>query len=132
MAAHYFYYNLHRGDWSRRVRGIVESHETEATLYWVDFKVGARGREKVIREGRKNVHAFAAAERWRPGPPLSDSALCSMREVTYNPFKHETFVFVDTGEACYGAVLAHLTADRKVFVIGGRKVANAQIAHTRA
>jgi len=122
MAKHYFYYNLHRSDWSRKRRGLVLSHVVEATLTWVDFKVGAAGRERVRREGRKNVHAYAVAERWHEGHTMDPSELRSAREVTYNPHKHETFVFKDTGAPCYGAAAAFLMSDRRVFVVGGREV----------
>jgi hypothetical protein len=48
----------------------------------------------VRREGKKNVHAFAVGEvSLRNG-----LATFKGRDVTYNPYVNDTFVFKDTGE----------------------------------
>jgi len=52
-----------------------------------------KGREKVLREKRKNVHAFVKgylqdAENVSCNP----SVITKEVEVTYNPYKYETFV----------------------------------------
>jgi len=118
---HYFYFNLHRSVWSRKYRGKVESHETLATLRWVDFKVSEKGRERVRREGRKNVHAYCAAETWYAGSTWTDDELefsQGFTEITYNPHKHDSFVVKATGERVESALLVVLRADRRVFAAG--------------
>ena len=57
------------------------------------FAVQPAGREKVLREGRKNVHAFVTGTYYALGSNFktamwSDGA----REVTYNPYKNDTFM----------------------------------------
>ena len=52
---------------------------------------------RVIKEGKKNVHAFA--EGWYPSTWISPKHYHEEgREVTYNPYKNDTFVYKDTGE----------------------------------
>ena len=55
------YWNLHKGCWSVQDRktGRVVKHVEACTLADVKFIVRPAGREKVRREGKKNVHAFA-------------------------------------------------------------------------
>ena len=55
------YKNLHNGMWSIRcIRSkLVIAHASYAVLSDVTFKVSEAGRQRVIREGKKNVHAFA-------------------------------------------------------------------------
>lgn len=61
------YYNLHRHLWS--VQGYVKGrgwriigHASELLLDNVVFKVSEKGRQRVIREKRKNVHAYAIGD----------------------------------------------------------------------
>ena len=66
------------------------------------FNVRQGGRERVIKEGRKNVHAFVVgyrpsvftAEEW----DVYDISGKTWRDVTYNPYKNTTFVYKDTGD----------------------------------
>jgi hypothetical protein len=59
------YFNLHRKLWSVRdlSTGLVVDHVDEITIQDPSFTVQPAGRRKVIREGRKNVHAFVRGER---------------------------------------------------------------------
>ena len=52
------YRNLHKKCWSVRQRGKVKLHTDYICLKDVEFKVSQKGRERVLREQRKNVHAF--------------------------------------------------------------------------
>lgn len=52
------YRNLHHNCFSVRQDGIVCCHAEEIPLILVEFRVGKKGRERVISEKRKNVHAF--------------------------------------------------------------------------
>ena len=92
------YCNLHKGCWSVQDRktGRVVRHVDACTLADVKFTVRPAGREKVRREGKKNVHAFAA------GRYSLKNGLAAYhkgaRRVTYNPYVNDTFVFAETGE----------------------------------
>ena len=61
------------------------------------FVVRKSGNERVKQEGKKNVHAFA--EGWYPSTWISPKHYDEEgRSVTYNPYKNDTFVYVDNGE----------------------------------
>ena len=92
------YWNLHKGCWSvqNRKTGRVVRHVQACTLADVKFVVRPAGREKVRREGKKNVHAFAAGRySLMNGLASYDKGA---RKVTYDPYVNETFVFAETGE----------------------------------
>lgn len=84
------YRNLHKACISvkegspKRVRRCVR----EIGLQDVKFIVSEAGRRRVRREKRKNVHAYV---RGAPGKRPRGRKLCAV-EVTYDPYKYETFV----------------------------------------
>jgi hypothetical protein len=84
------YYNLHRKCLSvqdAKTR-LVIAHVPEIALEWAAFKVSEAGRQRVLREKKKNVHAFVlgiVAE-----PIFGSNAYPDT--VTYNPYKYESFV----------------------------------------
>lgn len=85
----FVYKNLHQDCWSIRQDGLVKAHTTEVNLWDCTFQVNAKGRQKVLDEQRKNVHA---------GIKGYLQHICHLDtngkevEVTYNPYKYETFV----------------------------------------
>ena len=91
----YVYKNLHLNLFSIRCEGKVINHTDELILEDVRFLVGQKGRERVIREKRKNVHAGVSgfwAEEWDASP-----ILCSYtpHKIYYNPYKTDSFVMMD-------------------------------------
>ena len=70
----FVYRNLHQACWSVRATngrdsGLVIAHADEIAMRDVDFVVNESGRQRVLSEGRKNVHAgivgeFVADEDW--------------------------------------------------------------------
>jgi hypothetical protein len=89
----FVYYNLHKHLWSVKAlegpyKGRVIIHAKRLDLETCTFKVSKKGRERVIREGRKNVHAGVVGS-------ICYNDLVRSPEyelVTYNPYKYETFV----------------------------------------
>lgn len=80
------YWNVHRKLYSVQYKGKVVAHTTDISLEDVTFIVRKAGREKVLRENRKNVHAFVCGK------------ICPERliykpveRVHYNPYQMETF-----------------------------------------
>jgi len=85
------YFNLHKRLFSvtqknERNNWVVVAHVREIELKKVKFKVSEAGRQRVLREKRKNVHAFlegfcfnGLANGFRP------------RRITYNPYKSDSF-----------------------------------------
>lgn len=94
QAKYYIYRNLNRGKtFSIKHRGKVIDRRDMIEVYGVEFRVSSVGRERVLREGRRNVHAFAACDAYisayQGGPPTIDTA--GMVQVRYNPFEAEQF-----------------------------------------
>lgn len=82
--------------------GLVIAREKSVALTDVKFKVSAAGRKRVLATKRKAVHAGVS------GMPTPEGGVENFFEgpwveVTYNPYKYESFVRTDTGEAVYSA-----------------------------
>lgn len=103
---HKMYWNLHKKCWSVKpvYRGAKVEHAQVVGMEDVRLVVQPAGRERVRREGRKNVHAYAKGRIDYLGLWLSDAAIKgSMRRLTYNPYEHDTFVDLDTGRPVHRA-----------------------------
>lgn len=91
----FVYRNLHKNCWSIKAlegenKGRVIYHAEDVTLTDCTFKVSKAGRERVLRERRKNVHAGVVGQLIKTNVPLSH--MPQMVSVTYNPYKYESFV----------------------------------------
>lgn len=116
----FVYYNLHRHCWSVKCMqpghpeyGRVIAHQDTVHLLQAQFKVSKAGQARVRAEGRKNVHAGVLGLMAIPG----DIRRISTREITYNPYKYETFVNKRTGQPVHSAeaVVMH---NKKVYQAG--------------
>lgn len=91
------YFNLHKKIFSVRLVATrrVVLHTDSIILKDVTFKVSEAGRQRVLKEKRKNVHAWVRGSFVETG---CDLALWpeGIRKVKYNPYKAKTFV-TDTG-----------------------------------
>ncbi len=88
------YFNLHKKTFSVRLArsGRVLLHTDEVHIDNPTFVVRKAGRERVLREGKKNVHAFVRGDITvfnDFNPDRLDYTL-----VSYNPYKFDTFVDV--------------------------------------
>jgi len=83
----YVYFNLHRKCFSIRQGTRVVEHANRVCLKDVKYLVQPAGRKKVLKEKKKNVHAGLSGYYVKsvPVPVVSF-------DVTYNPYKYETFV----------------------------------------
>jgi hypothetical protein len=110
---HFCYFNLHKFVFSVRNQKtrLVEHHSNTVVLNNCKLKVSQRGRERVLREKVKNVHAGVEGVLCGFQTPhdLSDFV-----ELTYNPYKYNSFVIKATGEAVSGASVIVLK-DKKIF-----------------
>ena len=100
------YRNLHRNCWSVRHNGRVIDHVDSISLRDAKLVVQPAGRAKVLRENRKNVHAYIKGT----VTLLSDDRFNNIptHKVTYNPYKYSSFVLNDTEEPIYYAEYVHL------------------------
>lgn len=102
------YYNLHKKCLSYRPTNGSEGvqHADIISMSNVSFAVQPAGRDRVRREKRKNVHAFVRGHlnfvnvTWEVEVDSTDSKFV---EVTYNPYKYDSFVIKSTGEPIYSA-----------------------------
>ena len=101
------YFNLHKKIWSVRQSGKVVGHMDRIVLKDVKWRVSPAGNAKVRREKRKNVHAYASGYicdiKDTPNIPNTIS------RITYNPYKHETFVSADDHDPQEWSEYAHLS-----------------------
>jgi hypothetical protein len=83
------YFNLHKRLFSvqEKVNGQwkVIGHTDDITLYNVTFKVSEAGRQRVLKERRKNVHGYVEGY-----PSDYEGALTT--QIRYNPYKYDSFV----------------------------------------
>ena len=86
------YKNLHNGLFSVKQGGLVVAHLESVLLADVTFKVNESGRNRVIREQKKNVHAFIVG--YIVNVNLTPRSLLK-RAITYNPYKYNYFYFKD-------------------------------------
>ena len=134
------YRNLNQKCWSLKSResgyryDLVLGHVLSVVLKNCTFSVGEKGRERVIYEQRKNVHAGivgnivainsfidsyrALDDRLRefvPGSVLVTD-LGDDCEVTYNPFKRGSFYFKSTDEVIKEASRVCLLPTMRAYV----------------
>lgn len=134
------YWNLHKKCWSIKAlsgenRGRVVGHASHIDMACVEWKVNQSGWRRVLREKKKNVHAGAVGiiERWlgidgnsradSEGPTLHQLLLRTPEVpgmVTYNPYKANAFLDVDTGKPVVFSKAAFLCPDRRVYSYGTR------------
>lgn len=84
------YRNLHNGMLSVQQQGLVVAHVHSINLSSATFIVSEAGRQRVIRDKKKNVHAFVCGMVAAINPPAP--AIGNRQRVTYNPYKAEHFV----------------------------------------
>ena len=109
------YFNLHKKVFSIMAmegasKGLVIQHAANVELANAVFKVSEAGRQRVLREKRKNVHAFVVGElvEAHEGHPNAVGEL-----VTYNPYKGAEFVRVFNGEAVKTAKTAQMYTENQ-------------------
>jgi len=121
----FVYWNLHRGLWSVKAlegpsKGRVIDRRQALLLANVEGKVSDAGRQRVLREGKKNVHAGLVgtwSEKRYSNQTDIESAIEDYGDtITYNPYKYKSFVHTVDGSKFEGSAYALLTSDRRVFV----------------
>ena len=127
------YKNLHKDCWSLRSvkTGLVERHEDAVHITNADFVVQQAGRAKVLRTGRKNVHAMIRGE-LNSGDVFAGEGWRAIwnRRVAYNPYKAGYFYDVETGLPVTLSPNVVLDANGHVFIKDdGYKMVNVIVGH---
>ena len=94
----FVYFNLHRKLWSIKalegpMKGRVIDHQRQVYLERCTFKVSEAGRQRVLRERKKNVHAgvvgyLSSTKANHIAPPGFSIP------IVYNPYKYDRFMAV--------------------------------------
>lgn len=84
------YKNLHNGLFSVMQNNLVVAHIESFILDNVIFKVNESGRQKVLKEKKKNVHAFVTGY-VKAVNMESDTMNSCHAQVRYNPYLASTF-----------------------------------------
>lgn len=90
------YFNLHNKKYSAVAmsgsdKGRVLGHFDEVVLDKVSFVVSEAGRQRVIREKKKNVHAYAIGTLWKTYQTLMGQSRIVGSKLRYNPYKMSQF-----------------------------------------
>lgn len=109
------YRNLHKNCYSvvaleGENKGRVIAHEQIVLLEDASFKVSQKGRERVIRERRKNVHAYVKGTLLSTDFPWGD-CLGGWERVVYNPYKMAQFQKERSQNTLYCAGIVVLTQE---------------------
>tara|TARA_R100001230_G_C5540709_1_gene71509 strand:+ start:101 stop:532 length:432 start_codon:yes stop_codon:yes gene_type:complete len=110
------YKNLNRDCFSVRQGRIVRFHTKIICLKDVTYKVSEAGRQRVLKEKRKNVHAFVVGtichseEVWKEKLPFPAAW------VSYNPYKNDSFYVVGDGEKVRKSQYADLYNNEPILV----------------
>tara|TARA_Y100000356_G_scaffold23007_1_gene16231 strand:+ start:360 stop:788 length:429 start_codon:yes stop_codon:yes gene_type:complete len=122
----YVYRNLHKGCWSVKQNGLVKAHSLEMEMFSCIMKISQAGWLRVIREKRKNVHAFVHGYihpnfiglDFEPEPIDGDRKVWTdlpedqMREIRYNPYDRASFTYRDDGSPAWFASYARFDEKR--------------------
>lgn len=104
------YRNLHKTCWSVRdvKTGLVIDHVDSIHIQNATLVVQPAGRKKVLKEQKKNVHAFIRGT-------ISDAPITLAEKITYNPYKRGAFVLADSGEPINHACHVYLDNHGKAY-----------------
>ena len=130
----FVYFNLHRKVWSIKAlegehKGRVIAHSSMVEMSDCTLKVSEAGRQRVLRDKRKNVHAGVVGIVRTIGEQQNKQQQASLRmesasiaygrhpiysPISYNPYKYSTFVQLSTGEPVTAAPWVFLNANLRV------------------
>lgn len=85
------YRNLHKNCYSVRQDGLVKAHTDDICLKECSFHVNKKGRDRVRKFKRKEVHA------WVKGWVVTGVSMRGVypRKVTYNPYYQDEFITLE-------------------------------------
>jgi len=108
----HLWFNLHRRDWSVKAGRSPVQHRAAVCLSGVVFRVREAGRQRVLANRCREVHAYAAGELCDLGAPHPDAI-----EVSYNPYRGPLFYRKDTGASVVGAAFVYFAPDGRAFAV---------------
>ena len=112
--------NLKYGCYSIMQRGVIRASAKQVRLSDVEFRVRESGRQRMLREKRKNVHAFAVGHLVDYVHPGDQRELEPMvgRGAFYDPYRFPSFVDRETKVPVIAVRAAHFDEDGVVYTMG--------------
>ena len=97
------HYNLNKHTFSITYKNKLITHADHIKLNDVEFRVRPGGRDRVLEDKRKNVHAFVIGTllEYCKYPCESLPNETNNNIVTYDPYKYSSYVMKDTKEPIY-------------------------------
>jgi hypothetical protein len=113
------YYNLNKHTFSITYKNKLISHADHVKLNDVEFRVRPGGRTRVLKDKRKNVHAFVIGTLLEYCKYPCESLPNDINDniVTYDPYKYSSYVIKDTKEPIYNVGGVEMINSRnKIFI----------------
>ena len=110
------YKNLNHDCFSVRQGGIVRFHTKIVCLKNVTYKVSEAGRQRVLKEKRKNVHAFVVGTICHSDEVSKETFPFIAAWVSYNPYKNDSFYVVGDGQKIKKSQYADLYNNEPILV----------------
>ena len=111
------YRNLHKNCWSVRdtKTGRVVDHVPYICIKDAKLVVRPAGRAKVLKDQRKNVHAFirGTAALVKELNESHNLQYQHWTQISYNPYKHDSFIYTDSETPIYDSDYVFLDDDGK-------------------
>lgn len=101
------YFHFHKKMWSVVQGGLVVGHTQKITVSRVTFTVNEKGRERVIVEQKKNVHAKVHGF-----VQCFDTVQGLENEIYYNPYKVSQFINLGSNEPIFSAEVCTMEGKR--------------------
>jgi hypothetical protein len=111
--------NWKHGCYSIMQRGVIKASAKQVRLSGVEFRVREAGRQRALRENRKNVHAFAVGQLVdyvHPSDPRDMEPMVG-RAAFYDPIRFPSFVDRDTKNPVTAVSAAHFDEDGIVYLL---------------
>lgn len=89
-AKFYIYRNLRTKGFSVKKHGLVVDRSNSFEAEMVSFKVSEQGRQRVIKNKHKDVHAFVVTDKYIY--TSMHQQVDKLLEITYNPYKGPYFM----------------------------------------
>lgn len=111
--------NLKHGCYSIMQRGIVRASARAVRLTDVEFRVGEKGRQRMLRERRKNIHAFAVGRLVDFVHPDDERNIERLegRGLFYDPYRFDSFVDTETNRPVRTVSAAHFDQEGVVYAL---------------
>ena len=90
------YFDSTRKAWSIKYKGKVIGKALELCLTNVKFVASEKGRQRVLKSGRKNVHSYV--EGVVTSPSLTEEVSTNRSVFSYNPYRGSKFFKVANGD----------------------------------